>query len=137
MKKLAILLIAVLSLTKAASQKPVGVSTGQPGWQKIGETTVNFKMDRDEIISLGADRFSFIKFQVKDAPVHLVSAEIHFEGGGKQNVTVGSDIKAPGESRTIQLDGAQSLKKVVFIYKTTPNYKDKKAHVELWGLLTK
>jgi len=42
-----------------------------------------------------------------------------------------------GESRVIDLNGGErNLKKIVFVYKTLPNRKDEKAHVEIWGLKT-
>ncbi len=63
--------------------------------------------------------------------------EIYYESGDKQDVKVNSPIKAPGESRIINLNGGErNLEKIVFVYKTLPNRKDVKAHVEIWGLKT-
>ena len=107
------------------------------GWHKIGETTVNFVKEREEIIVTGSDRFASIKFKVIDAPIQLMDLEVYFESGDKQVIKVNTSIKAPGESRIIDIKGGErDLKKIVFIYKTVPNRKDDKAHVEIWGLKT-
>ncbi|MBI2270404.1 MAG: hypothetical protein HYU69_08620 [Bacteroidetes bacterium] len=138
MKKLILLsLLIVGSYSGIYSQKPAIVTSDKSGWHKIGETTVNFKTETDEIAVMGADRFAFIKIKVNDASIHLTSFDIHFETGDKQSVIIGQEIKAPGETRVVQLTGGErSIKKVSFIYKTVANAKDKKARVELWGLKT-
>lgn len=122
---------------KAIAQQPAVMVSDQKGWHKIGETTVNFQKDHDEIVVMGADKFSSIKFMVKDAPIDLMDLEIYYESGDNQSVSVNAPIKAPGESKTIKLNGGErNLKKIVFVYKTLPNRKDTKAHVEIWGLKT-
>jgi hypothetical protein len=120
------------------SQSTTGVViSDKEGWHKIGETTVDFKPETDAINVVGADRFGFIKIKVDDAPIDLTSFNIYFEGGDMQKVTVGKEIKSPGETRVVQLNGGErEIKKISFNYATPSNYKDKKAHVELWGLKT-
>ena len=57
-----------------------------------------------------------------------------YESGGNQMVNIGYPIKEPGEIRSIALNGKErSFKKIVLMYKTIPDYKNKKAHVEIWG----
>lgn len=107
------------------------------GWHKIGETTVSFTKEREEVVVVGSDRFASIKFKVTDAPIQLMDLEVYFESGDKQVIKVNTSIKAPGESRLIEIKGGErDLKKIVFVYKTLPNRKDDKAHVEIWGLKT-
>jgi hypothetical protein len=138
MKKMIIsVLLVTASFISAFAQQPKVVLSNKEGWHKIGETTVDFKTETDEILVVGADRFGFIKIKVDDAPIDLVSFVIYFESGDNQNVTIGKEIKAPGESRVVELNGGErSIKKIVFTYKTIANNKDKKAHIELWGLKT-
>ena len=138
MKKLILLSILVAgTYTKVFCQTPKVVLSDRSGWHKIGETIVDFNTDADEIAVVGADRFGFIKINVTDAAINLISFDIYFESGDKQSVTIGKDIKAPGETRVVQLNGGErSIKKITFIYKTIPNSADKKAHLELWGLKT-
>lgn len=137
-KKIALLaLLVTATCTGIFAQQPGVVISDKEGWHKIGETTVDFKTETDEIAVIGADRFSFIKIKVDKAPINLVSFDIYFESGDKQSVTIGKEIKNPGETRVVQITGGErSLKKVSFVYKTIPNNKDKKARVELWGMKT-
>lgn len=139
MKK--VVIIAMLALVGtfnvAVAQQPAVIVSDKTGWHKIGETTVKFEKEVDEIVVLGADRFASIKFKVTDAPIHISSLEVYYESGDKQDIKVDASITAPGEGKTIDLHGGErSLKKIVFKYKTLPNRKDVKAHVEIMGLKT-
>ncbi len=138
-KSLIILLLAVVgSFGIASAQTPSVMITDEAGWHKIGERTVDFNKDRDEISVLGSDRFASLKFKVTEATIDLVSLEVMFESGDNQNVMISQSVKSPGESRVIDLKGGaeRSIKKIVFVYKTLPNSKDEKASVEIWGLKT-
>src|SRR5580704_13396925 len=137
-KTMIIILFAIAGFGVACAQMPKVVTSEKEGWHKIGETRVDFKTERDEIVILVANRFSAIKLKVEDAPIDLTGAEAYYESGDKQDLKLYTSIKAPGESDVINLNGGmRTLKKIVLIYKTIPNYKDKKAHVEIWGLKTK
>ena len=138
MKKLILFSLLVAgSYGKMFSQKPGIVISDKDGWHKIGETSIGFKIEMDEIAVIGADKFSSIKIKVDNEPIRLESMDIYFENGGKQSVTIAKEIKAPGETREVKIDGGErSLKKVAFVYKTMPNQADKKAHLELWGYKT-
>jgi hypothetical protein len=136
-KTMIIMLLAIAgSFGTASAQMPAVMVSDAAGWHKIGEKTVDFKMERDEISVIGSDRFSTIKFKVTEAAIDLVSLEITYESGDKQDVIINQTIKTAGESRTIDLKGGseRSIKKIIFVYKTLPNSKDEKAHVEIWGL---
>ena len=137
-KSLIIMLLAIGSFGIASAQTPAVMVSDEAGWHKIGEKAVDFKTERDEILVIGSDRFSTIKFKVTEAAIDLVSLEITYESGDKQDVKINQEIKTPGESRTIDLKGGaeRSIKKIIFVYKTLPNSKDEKAHVEIWGLKT-
>ena len=120
------------------AQQPAVIVSDKAGWHKIGETTADFKKETDEIVVVGADRFSSLKLKVTDMPIDLIAMDVYFEGGEKQSERIGMQIKSPGETRMIDLNKGKErdLKKVVFTYKTMPNQKNDKAHVELWGLKT-
>lgn len=135
-KTLIVILLAVAgSYGRVSAQTPAVITSDKAGWHKIGEKTVDFTKDRDEIVVLGNDRFASVKFKVTDAPIDLQDLEVYYESGDKQDIKILFPIKSPGESRVIDLNGGErSLKKIVFVYKTLPNSKDKKAHVEIWGL---
>lgn len=136
MRKLAIILLLVVSGATMLAQTPKVIISDKDGWHKIGETTVDFKAESDNIVVIGADRFAAILIKVTDAPMLLVSFDIYFENEERQNVPVGLEIRGPGETKAITLKGEKSIKKVHFYYKTIGNDSSKKAHVELWGLKT-
>jgi hypothetical protein len=113
------------------------VVSDKADWHKLGETTVNFSTDKDEINVTGADKFAALKFKVMDVPIHLMDLEVFFDDGGKQNININFPIKPQGESRVIELQGGErDLKKIVFVYKTVANRSDREARVEVWGLKT-
>ncbi len=139
MKKIIVIaLLAIVGMNYSAmAQNPKVVVSDKKGWHKIGETTVDFAKDRDEVSVIGADKFAALIFKVTDAPIDLIDIEVFYESGDNQKVSVNFPIKAPGQSKEIDLNGGErSIKKIVFVYKTLPNRKDVKAHVEIWGLKT-
>jgi len=138
-KGMIIMMLAIVgSFGIASAQKPAVMISDAAGWHKIGERTVDFTKDRDEIPVVLSDRFSTIKFKVTAAAIYLTSLEIFYESGDKQDVMINQSVKSPGESRVIDLKGGseRSIKKIVFVYRTLPNSKDEKASVEVWGFKT-
>lgn len=139
MKKI-ILMALVCAFTAAGlAQKPAVVANDKTGWHKIGETTVDFTRDQDEVAVLAADRFASVKFKVKDAAIEILDIDVIFEEGDAQNIRIGLALKAEGtESRVIDLKGGaeRNLKKIVFRYKTVDNKEGQKAKVEIWGKKT-
>ena len=136
MKKLiALVFVLPLLFNVSFAQKPAVMVSDKPGWHKIGEVTADFKMEKDEIAVLGADKFKAILLKVVDAPIHIANLEVYYETGDKEDVAVATDLKAGAETRVINLKGAANdLKKVSFTYKTLPNSKNDKATVELYGM---
>ena len=139
MKKLMMIVsLAVLSMMNVAiAQKPAVVVNDKTGWQKIGETTVDFEKETDEIVVMGADKFASLKFKVTDAAIDLINADVYYDNGSSEKIKINMPLKMAGETKVFNIKGGErDLKKVVLTYKTLPNGKDKKAHVELWGLKT-
>jgi hypothetical protein len=138
MKKIImIVLLAVMAGNMTGAQVPAVITSDKKGWHKIGETTVNFRTERDQVLILVANKFAAIKFKVMDAPIHLMDLEVYYNSGDRQDIRINMPIEVAGESRVIDLNGGErNLKKIVFVYKTLPNRKDVKAHVEVWGLKT-
>lgn len=119
------------------AQVPKIIISDKTGWHKIGHTRVDFNKDRDAITVIGSRKFSTIKFKVTVAPIIISDLEVYYSSGDVQKININETIKSPGESRVIDLKGGERiLRKIVFIYKTLPNRKDKKAHVQLWGYKT-
>ncbi|WP_029268401.1 hypothetical protein [Flavobacterium sp. KJJ] len=136
MKKIFMAMVLFIAVAGSAvqAQKVEVMTSTKEGWHKIGETTVNFKKDTDEILVIGENKFTELKFVVKETPIDIISLKLHFTKGADQNVKVNNPIEANGESHKISLTGGErKLQKIVFVYKTLPNRHDDKAHVEIWG----
>jgi len=139
MKKVVIMVMIAVAggFSNVNAQKTALILNDKTGWHKIGETTVNFQKDTDEVTIIGADKFAAIEFKVDKAPINLVSLEVFYDSGDTQTIKIDQQIKKNGQSKFIDLNGGErDLKKVVFVYKTVSNQKDVKAHVELWGYKT-
>ena len=129
-------MLLVATQTSLLAQAPKVVVSDKEGWHKIGETTVDFTKETDEILIIGANKFSSLKIKVTDAPINLGSFDIIFDNNEKQKVAVGQEFKTPGETKQISFGGEKNVKSVVFSYKTINSSADEKAHVELWGYKT-
>lgn len=117
------------------AQTPSVMLSNKPGWHKIGEVKADFKMEDQSIAVLGKDRFKSILLKVTDAPINIEDVQVVFENGETQDIHVKSELKAGSETRQIDLNGGSpEIKEVKFKYKTLPNQKEDKAHVELYGL---
>lgn len=136
MKKaiMAILLLGAGVCSTLKAQKVEVITSTKEGWHKIGTTTVSFKKETDQVFVMGHNKFTQLKFKVKETPIELVSLDLHYSKGSPQKITVNNTIAANGESQLIKFDsGERSLTKITFVYKTLPNRKDERAHVEIWG----
>lgn len=150
MKKVMIMMVLAIAgwLGRTAAQTPAVVWSDKSGWHKIGEKVVDLKMERDEILVMGADKFSALKFKVTDAPIEILEAEVTFESEdniigrdkkalaqNKQTIPVNTPLQAGTETRIFELTGGgqYEIDKISFRYKTLPNAKDKKARIEIWG----
>ncbi|HOZ88335.1 MAG TPA: hypothetical protein PL029_11285 [Bacteroidia bacterium] len=138
MKKLFIMAVLSMGLANTIlAQKPEIITSDKKGWHKIGETTVDFKTDHDEIAVLGADKFKALLFKVTDAPIHLIRGNISYESGTGEDFKMDYPVQAAGESQVIYIKGGErEIKRINFVYRTLPNREDDKAHVEIWGLKT-
>ncbi|MBL0743929.1 hypothetical protein [Chryseolinea lacunae] len=136
MKKLTLVAVMLcMAFAAALAQEPAVMFSNKPGWHKIGEVKADFKMENESISVLGADKFKSILLKVTDAPINIADIEVIYESGDKEKINVKNELKANAETRVIDLKTPnQEIKKVVFTYKTLPNSKADKAHVELYGL---
>jgi hypothetical protein len=136
MKKIVLMLLLTVSTASIWAQTPKLIINDKDGWHKIGETIVSFDKEIDKILIMGANRFAAVKIKVTEAPIRLESFDIFYDNGKKKNVKIGQEIKHEGETAVVDLGGEKNIKKVEFYYHTIGQEKDKKAHVELWGLKT-
>ena len=103
-------------------------------WKLLGTKKVALRTDRD-VINVGADEGTFkaIKFTVKKSAIHFKDMKVHFSNGSVIDVKIRHKIPKGGETRVIDLPGAnRNIKKVVFWYESIGKNK-KRATVRLWG----
>lgn len=135
MKKIVLILLLAVSANIWA-QTPKVVISDKDGWHKIGETIVSLDKETDKILIVGANRFASVKIKVTEASIRLESFDIFYDNDQKKSVKIGQEIKHEGETSVVDLGGEKNINKVEFYYHTIGQEKDKKAHVELWGLKT-
>ena len=140
MKKIGVNLLFMLAMfcyANSFAQKPAVVSSNEPGWQHIGQTTASFKSQNESIEVLGADEFSAIKLKVMEAPLHIERLQVFYESGDMEEIKVEREIGQDNESRVIKLKHPdRDINKVAFTYKTAANTQGEKADVALYGLKT-
>lgn len=136
MKKinLVFMVLVMALLNTAFAQTPSVMLSDKPGWHKIGEVKADFKTENQSISVMGKDKFQSILLKVTDAPINIMDVQVIYESGKKEDISVKNELKAGAETRKIDLKSSEGIDKVVFTYKTLPNQKDEKAHVELYGL---
>ncbi|MGK2856524.1 MAG: hypothetical protein ACSLFQ_04900 [Thermoanaerobaculia bacterium] len=100
----------------------------------LGDRVVTNKAERDTFVVKGNDWFRRIQFETRRAGVEILDLEIHYEGGGVQDIEVRSFVEPGGWSREIDLNGGERrLEKVVFTYKASPKGK-RRAALRLYGI---
>ena len=130
------LFAAVTAFTLPASaQMPAVVTSDKAGWHKLGELSVSFQTERDEILVVGKDKFKSLRILVKYQAVYIASMVVYYENGDTEDIAVNSEMQAGKESQVFNLKGgSREIKKITFVYKTASNASDEKAHVEVYGL---
>ena len=106
MKKIGVnflFMLAMLCCANTFAQKPAIVSSNEPGWQHIGQTTASFESQNESIKVLGADEFSAIKLKVMEAPLHIERLQVFYESGDMEEIKVEKEIGRDDESRVIKL----------------------------------
>jgi hypothetical protein len=111
------------------------IETYRSGWNKLGEVKADFKLESESIGVLGMDTFKSIKLKVTDAPIKIEKVIVFYENKKEQEIPFSGTIPEGTESKTFNLTyPSKEIKKVSFIYKSEPNYRGERAHVELYGL---
>ncbi len=103
-------------------------------WRIIGERSVKFSSDKDVIRVGGNDWYTKLKIKVVDAPLHISNFDVIFENGERFDVALRNDIPQGGESRVIDLPGAERrIDRIEFRYKTTGKLRKGTANVIVFG----
>ena len=129
-----LLLLALVLIAASCHRKTSMIISDRDGWHKIGESIVDFKKEKEEIVLKGANRFAKLQLVAFDAAIDLQDMEVYYENGKMQNISLKTIIMQDKKSRVIDVMGKESsITKVVFVYKTLPNLEKEKGMLELWG----
>ncbi|MEQ1869078.1 MAG: hypothetical protein ABL961_03540 [Vicinamibacterales bacterium] len=79
-------------------------------WVLLGERTVTDRADHDTLVVTAArGTFTGVKFEVARHAVDFHRVVIHFGNGADQKVEMRDTIRAGGETRNIDIDGANRV----------------------------
>lgn len=132
-----ILLLSFLSVaffafnSCSSSRKTIAV---EEGWDLLGEKTVNFVRDRDNLTVYNTNRYTAIRFKIEKRDVHINDVKIVYENGDKLTPTIDDNIAAEQYSRVIELGPeGKSVRSIDFQFRTTGNVLKGRARVLVFG----
>lgn len=103
-----IVLMAVCGLMTAGSA-PVHAQRARE-WALLGERTVTDRGDHDTVVVSGVrGTFTAVKFEVQRHAVDFQRVVVHFGNGDDQKVDLRDTIRAGGETRVIDIEGANRV----------------------------
>ena len=125
------ILMAFVLSSCGSSRKTLVV---EEGWEKLGESKVNFVRDRDEIDVMSENKYTAIVFMVQDRDIHLNDLRVQFTNGDKLEPSIDDVIVADQYSRVINIDTeGKMIDKISFRYRTTGNVLKGRASVLVMG----
>jgi hypothetical protein len=104
------------------------------GWVKLGEKTVNGRVDRDTIrVGKYDGRFEKLTLAVEKSELELLSFVVTFANGQKWRPNVRYFFREGSRSRVIDLPGDERrIQKIDITYRNLP--RGGRATLEVWGL---
>ena len=131
------LILAVLAVVAvmASSACAVAAQPGRGNWVSLGQRNVTDRVDHDTVVVTGSrGTFTAGKFTVQRRAVGFHRVVIHFANGADQNVELRNTIRAGGESRVIDIDGADRvIRSIDFWYDTASIGRGQRATVRVLG----
>ncbi len=115
----------------SSSRKTVAI---EEGWDLIGESTVNFVKDKDEVNIVSSTNYTAIRFKVEKKPIRLKTLNVVFQNGDKLAPLVDDNIEPDQFSREITLGPeGRSIRSVEFSYRSKGNLLKGRAKVLIFA----
>ncbi len=129
------MILAVLAVVMTSSACAVRAQPGGGNWVSLGQRNVTDRLDHDTVVvTASRGTFTAVKFTVQRRAVDFHRVVIHFANGGDQNVELRNTIRAGGESRVIDIDGADRvIRSIDFWYDTASIGRGQRATVRIFG----
>lgn len=126
------LIIATIILSSCGnSRKTIAI---EEGWDLLGESTVNFIRDKDEVKVTSSNRYTAIRFRVEDKNIRLKDLKIVFSSGDRLEPLLDDVIPAGENSRIIELSQeGKNISHIEFKYRSTGSLLSGRAKVLVFG----
>ncbi len=127
----AICTIVAIGSTGCGNTKTVAI---EQGWDLLGERTVNFVRDRDEIALFNQTLYTAVKFQVLNKDASINDVNVVYPNGDKLSPSLNEIVAAGAFSREIELDPlGREIRGVQFKYRSKGNLLKGRARVLVFG----
>ncbi len=128
-----LLLLIIVSTVLSCSSRRRSIAI-EEGWELLGESTVNFVRDRDQINVLSSNRFTAIRFKVEKRNIRLNELHVVYQNGDKLDPAIDEELVAEQYSRNIELGPeGKSIRSIDFKYRTEGNVLKGRANVLVFG----
>ena len=134
MKPVLFSLTIVATFVLQSFTAPVTPAPNFTNWDKLGQKQVNFRLEKDVIqVGVVEGLFSAIKLKVNGGDLNMHKLIVHFDNGGTQDVVIRKNIPAGGETRVIELKGANPriIRKITMVYEK--ENRNDTVTVSAWG----
>jgi hypothetical protein len=136
MKKLLVLAAFAMSLSACFTLTPRPPLTPPANSVALGERTVDFRADHDEINVGNADGlFRSLYFVVEKNDIELLNLTIVYGNGEREKIDMRLMFNEGSRSRLVDLQGGKRrIQSIQFNYRTVGTWQDGKAHVIVYGV---
>ena len=124
-------LILILSLSSFTSST---ITNTVIKWEKIGSSSVDFKLDRD-VIHVGSKdgRFSILKLELSGGNIDMHKMQIEYLNGQIENIDFNHKFTKRSSSEIINIDGRRRIIKKITFWHNTKKRSKQKAKVTVFG----
>ena len=123
--------LILISSACSSSRKTIAI---EEGWDLLGEKTINFVKDNDELFVSSNNTYTDIKFQVEKKDIIIKDLKIVYQNGDKLSPAIPDLIKAGEMSKDIHLtDGGKSIRSIEIKYRSTGSILKGRGKILIFG----